>query len=312
MVIIKNEISAGRNEQEEVIHLEKIANIKQIAKNELNNRLGNTGGNGGATRQMQNGFASLSPEMQVVCLVMLLNTVPVKKKKKNFLVMLWAVITIKKIKGKLGIKANTDDGAFLDKSEAIAEALTLDTNGFYLPVFSGLANLIIQNGNLNIAMRNVAMRTFGAGAAKKTIKDATYANLQDALAYINAKAKLDQTNAAEIITGCLMQVAGTPSSNKQEFSVKQQLLTCNVLLRCFAAMIGLKYVKATYYWRFSQTPAEPKVWTDIDASADANTMVEAGVIPAGARTWFEKCYKTKKGGKTAWFRSQSIFLQAPE
>jgi hypothetical protein len=213
-------------------------------------------------------------------------------------------VVLRKIKGKLGFDFQTADLSFLEKSQLIEQALTLDAGSYFTVPFAGLDTLTTQNTAFKTAIDNVGLGVIGAEGAKTSAKSSLKDTLDLALAYVNALAKADQANAVGIITSAKMEVASFGAINKQDFSVRQGKATGEVILRALAAKIDAKYVNATYEWQYSLTSEASAVWVNLPLTLMANTVV-AGLEP-GKIIWFRKRYTTVKGGTTAWCVALSI------
>src|SRR5258708_1381242 len=89
------------------------------------------------------------------------------------------------IKGKLGFDITEDDGSFVSKANLIHEAITLNSGGFFIPVWTGLGLLASRITLLTEAIVNVGLGIPGAAAAKKKAKKDVMRSLRLALAFIN-------------------------------------------------------------------------------------------------------------------------------
>lgn len=221
-----------------------------------------------------------------------------KRTYKNQSILLWIGYT-KTIKGKSGLNMNTKDGIFLKASEAIAEALTLNTSGFYSPQFTGLALLNDRNTILDTSIRNVARKVLGCGGAKMKAKKDVMKSLRSAVNFINKLAANDQKNAAEIITGAKMLVIGNYVTNKQDIKAKQGNRQGEIKLRCPAEKDEKgKYMRATYYWQYSITINGKKVWIDLDATSIAETIATG--MTRDVWTHFRKRTKKRVNGEDVY------------
>ncbi|MEP7170992.1 MAG: hypothetical protein ABI855_16610 [Bacteroidota bacterium] len=178
----------------------------------------------------------------------------------------------------------------------IWQALTDDVQGFFTTPFPLLATLNTQNGVLKDEMKNAKLKVPGAEAAKVTAKLAVKLTLDAALDYVNGLARLNQPNAAEIITSAQMMVISPRSVNKQEFSVKQGAATGEMKLSSLAVRIDNKFVKATYDWQSSIDGGA--TWVSLPSTVVAKTVATG--MRTGVPTLFRKRTISVKGGISAW------------
>ncbi len=210
--------------------------------------------------------------------------------------MVLLALTSRTVKGKLGFTITTADGIFLFNSEAIFNALTLNTGGYYSTPFNHLALLGTQNAAFASAISDVRLNVLGGEGAKKAAKKALKLTLDSALAYINELARTNQNNAVEIITGAKMMVIGDHSVNKQDFAVKYGDATAEVNLTALAEKVNGKYVKAIYDWQFSIDNG--RTWENLPSTTKAKTIATGMLV--GIATLFRKRTITVKHGTSQW------------
>ena len=223
----------------------------------------------------------------------------------RIVIILMASVIIKTIKGKLGFNLNTKDGDFLTSSKAIFSALSKDIGSFYSPPFAGMALMKNQISDFGDAITNAKNKGLGVGGAKMAAKTLLYGTLVNALGYINDLARLDQTNAVEIIEGAQMVVIGGKSHKKQDFAVKQGSATGEAALRCLAVMIDGRYQKATYYWQYSLDGGA--TWIDVPQTSHANTVIKG--MTAGVPAKFRKQTFSTKTGLSKWCTAIDFTVQ---
>jgi hypothetical protein len=211
--------------------------------------------------------------------------------------MVLLIMSVKTIKGKLGFGINAPDGVFLLNSKAIFQAFTDDVGNFFAASpFALLATLNTQNIALDKSMKDVKMGVLDAEAAKIAAKAALKLTLDTGLDYVNGLARLNQAQAAEIITSAKMMVIAEKSVNKQDFAVKQGSATGEVKLIALAAKYNSKRVKACYDWQYSIDGGT--TWIALDSTLVAKTV--AAGMSVDVKTLFRKRFTTAKGGTTAW------------
>jgi len=212
-----------------------------------------------------------------------------------YFMILFAEVADNIIKGKLGFTRSTRDSNFLTNARGIYAALDLNAGGYYIPAFSRMALLLSQIEDFETAITNVKTRVLGAAGAKRAAKKVLYGTLEAALDFINNLARLDQTNAIEIITGANMLVCSAHTSRKPDFEVKQGLSTGEVFLVCLAVKIDDKYVRASYDWQYSIDNGAN--WVNLTSTQTAKTYVTGLALVS---TKFRKRTNSKRGGLSAW------------
>ena len=223
----------------------------------------------------------------------------------NMIIIMLASIAIKVIKGKLGFGSKTKDADFLTKSSAILSALLKDVGGYFTVPFAGLGLLEGQIKIFTGAITDAKNGGLGTSAAKDTAKTNLYGTLLSALAYINNLARLDNTNAVEIIEDAQMVVIGGKSHKKQDFAVKQGAASGQAMLRSRAVMIDGKYQIATYYWQYSIDGGVS--WIDVPQTSKANTEIID--MKPGVPAKFRKQTFCAKTGLSIWCTALDFTVQ---
>ena len=214
----------------------------------------------------------------------------------RIVVILFAAIVPKSIRGRLGFNMDTSDGKFLTNSKAIFNALTADVNALYSPAFAKLALLGTLNDSFQKAIDALKLGGKGLEAKKNAIKKKVYSVLVSALGYINELCRDDQDNASTMITGCTMILVKESTTKKQDFAVTQGHATEEIDLASLAVKNGPKSLSATYMWQVSIDGG--KTWEDLEPTLIAKTTATGMLV--GVSTLFRKRTKTTEFGMSAW------------
>jgi hypothetical protein len=231
----------------------------------------------------------------------LLMVLSIKNPRKRAII-LFAMIGMKTIKGKLGFDINTKDETFRRKAFAIWDALTLNQNGFYGTPFTELGLLWDNIDDYDQARTDLAAKKVKA-ATKNTAKVALKKTLDLALAYINALAKDLPESSLEIISGACMVVIEKGGIRKRAVTVKKLNAVGEFKLGTMAAMIDGKRTNAIYYWQYGIMVDGKKVWFDLDETQVANTIAKG--MSTTVMTWYRGRNKTTKGGMTPWYYDEN-------
>ena len=219
----------------------------------------------------------------------------VGSQKKGLIIIL--VIWIIKAKCPMPVPAR----AYQIKAQALAQAQTDDTLGYFIIAFPGLAVMITNVGDLLTAIEafenpNLIGTLVDVEAAIALVK----ISVDELIAYVNTKTIVNQTLAPSIITNAGMEEVKEKAKNtKADFTVRQGEGTGNVILTSLAGKYNLKRVPTTYYWQYGLMTPVGMVWYDLP-----DTINECKTIATGMKTdqsvSFRKATKTKRGGRSAW------------
>jgi hypothetical protein len=224
------------------------------------------------------------------------------KNERNRAIILFGMIGMKTIKGKLGFDINTKDETFRKKAFAVWNALTLNIFGFYGTPFAELGLLWDNIEDYDQARTDLAQKKVKA-ATKNTAKIALKKTLDLALAYINSLAKDLPESASVIITGACMVEIEKGGITKRLVSVKKLNAVGEYKLGTKAAKFNDKRINAIYYWQFGIMVDGKKAWFDLPDTQVANTIAKG--MSSEVKIWFRGRYKTTKGGMTPWYYDEN-------
>ena len=226
----------------------------------------------------------------------------VKKQRKYARAFIIMAITVRTIKGKLGVNLYTNDGTFLAKARGIFTSLTNNAGGFYSPAFSGLATIDTQADAFEAAINAFELGGIGTEEAKLIAKKALKITLDLALAYVNNLAFLDQANATQIITGADMLLVRSPFREKPDFEVKQSTATGDIILISKAIRFDGKLVRGFYEWQYSIDNGVN--WISLESTTVAKTTATG--MEVDVKTLFRKRTTSRKTGISAWCSAIAI------
>lgn len=214
----------------------------------------------------------------------------------SFKKMIILAITVWTIKAKLAMP--NKKLAFKQRSIDMAQVQTLNVSGYFTVAFTGLALWITRNSALDLAIQKQELGT-GTAAAYITARRNVKLSLNLFLIYLNGLALADQVHAEDMITIALCEVTKVPTTNKQDFGIRQGIASGSIVLTALKAVIDGKKVSAIYYWQYGLMVDGNLVWTDLPETDTSKTIATG--MGLGVTTYFRMRYKTKKGGMTDWF-----------
>ena len=202
---------------------------------------------------------------------------------KKMIIMMAVIPTIK---GKLGMPKNVT--LYKERSIAMAQVQTLNTSGYYTPVFAGLALWITRNTALDTAIKNNEKKD-GSGSATivKTKKADVKLSLNLFLIYINALALADQENALCVVRKTAVKVI-------KDLRYKMGPGTGKITIIAKAAGKG---IQATYEFQYGYMMAGVIVWTNAGSQPRCKIIL---TFAKGVNTYFRKRMTTTKDGVSDW------------
>ena len=199
--------------------------------------------------------------------------------------------------------------AYQVKSVNLASLQTANAQGYFLPVFSGLALFITNTGKLLTAIEKFeAKNGTGSAAAVAAAQAVVKISVDLLIAYVNDLCLADQTNALAIIESAGMLPWKQKAKNtKPDFSIKQGA-SGEILLSSLAGKIADKRVPTTYYWQYGLMVAGVMVWTDLPETVNRCKTTAIG-MPIDTVVSFRKATRTTKGGRSVYCTPISILVK---
>ena len=223
------------------------------------------------------------------------------KNANNRSIFIFALVSVKIIKGKLGMPRKDLD--FLKKSMDMQAILAANDSGLYAPPFNLLKAWALQNTALSTAFDEITAGSIDGQGDKATAYVDLKATLKLALAYINGLALLNQRQAIAIIQGCLMVVITQKDRITAEITVKQLPATGQIKIKVPSIKIDTKRVSAVFEWAFSNDGGV--TWIPLPVTNNKCSTIAVGMI-IGKPVIFRSRATSTKGGTTAWVVSKPI------
>jgi len=221
-------------------------------------------------------------------------------------IILLAVIWIIKAKCPMPEK---NPRAYQVKSASLASLQTLNAQGYFIPVFSGLATMILSNTALLTAITKFeAKNGTGSAEAVAAAQAVVKISVDLLIVYVNGLCLADQTNALAIIEAAGMLSWKQKAKNtKPDFGIKQGA-SGEVILNSLAGKIDDKRVPTTYYWQYGVVVAGVMIWTDLPETVNRCKTIALG-MPIDTVVSFRKATRTTKGGMSVYCTPISMLVK---